>query len=88
MTEAAAVHYRTGTLWTVLTVLLLFGTVASAFMVYGVTTAWSSGALWPWIPIAVAGGVAAGILGLLIVGILYRVDRLRGTPHRRIELFD
>ena len=39
-------------------------------------------------PILLAGAFVASLMLLLVTGILYRVDRLRGVPHRRIELFD
>jgi cell division protein FtsW (lipid II flippase) len=86
--SSSAPKYRTGAIWGVLTLLLLFGTVASAFVVYG-ATAWAAGGRW-WVdgPIVVAAGIAALWLMLLITGVLYRIDRLRGTPHRRIELFE
>jgi cell division protein FtsW (lipid II flippase) len=86
--NASAPRYRTGAIWGVLTVLLLFGTVASAFVVYGIT-GWAAGGRW-WVdgPIVVVAGIVALWLMLLITGVLYRIDRLRGTPHRRIELFE
>lgn len=80
--------YKTGALWTVLTILLLVGTVASAFFVYGLTQLYATGQYLLDVPILAAGAVVACIALLLIMGILYRVDRLRGTPVRRLELFD
>lgn len=81
-------QYRTGALWGVLTLLLLIGTLASAFFVYGLTDLFSTGRYVFDVPILMTGAFVAGVALLLIIGVLYRVDRLRGTPHRRIELFD
>lgn len=81
-------QYRTGALWGVLTVLLLIGTLASAFFVYGLTDLFATGRYVFDVPILMLGAFVAGVALLLIIGVLYRVDRLRGTPHRRIELFD
>jgi hypothetical protein len=72
----------------VLAVLLLFGTVASAFVVYGVTGLLAHGRWWVDGPLAVVAAAAALWILLLLTGLLYRIDRLRGTPHRRIELFE
>ena len=88
MAEAVARAYRTGTLWLVLTFFLFVGTVAAAFVVYGVTGLLASGAVLPDLPIAVLGGVVASIALLFLTGILYRIDRLRGVPHREVRLFE
>lgn len=88
MSEPPATKFRYGTLWGVLALLLLFGTVAAAFFVWGITDLLSNGR-WVWDVPALAGGAFVALLSLLLlIGILYRVDRVRGTPHRRIELFD
>jgi hypothetical protein len=43
----------------------------------------------PWDLVAIAvGGVAMVLSFLFMAGILYRVDRYRGTPGRRVELFE
>jgi hypothetical protein len=81
-------HYRTGALWGVLTVLLLMGTVASAFFVWGISDLYSNGRILVDLPVLAVSGFLTAVAFLLLVGILYRVDRLRGVPHRRIELFD
>lgn len=88
MTDAAPVRYRTGALWAVLALLLLVGTVAAATFVYGLTDLYATRRLWPDLAVLVGGAFVATFVLLLITGILYRVDRLRGVPHRRIELFD
>ncbi len=88
MTEPPVVRYRTGALWVLLAILLVFGTVAAATFVYGLTDLYATRRLWPDVPVLVGGAFGATFFLLLITGILYRVDRVRGVPHRRIELFD
>lgn len=88
MDSPAAPTYRTGWLWAVLTVLLIFGTVASAAVVYGFAQLWTGGS---WV--TAAASVAIGLFGaticfLLLAGMLYRIDRLRGVPHRTVRLFE
>jgi hypothetical protein len=80
--------YRTGVLWGVLALLLLFGTVASAFVVWAVTDLYLAHRFWLDVPVLALSLAAATVLLLLLAGILYRVDRLRGEPHRRVELFE
>ncbi len=88
MTDEKAPRYRTGALWGILGLFLTLGTVAAAFFVYGVTDLLSTGHVFPDVPIALAGAAVATLFMLLITGILYRVDRLRGVPHRTVRLFD
>jgi hypothetical protein len=88
VSEPAAPKYRYGTLWGVLTLLLLGGIVSSAFVVYGLTDLFTTGRVLLDVTIVVVGGFLCSVMLLLIIGILYRVDRVRGVPHRRIELFD
>jgi formate/nitrite transporter FocA (FNT family) len=88
VTESATPHYQTGALWGVLTLFLLVGTVAAAFVVYGFTDLLKTGRWFPDLLELAAGGMVASLAMLLVTGILYRVDRLRGVPHRRVELFE
>ena len=88
MTDEKGVTWRTGWLWIVLTVLLTVGTVSAAFFVYGLTDLLGSGRVFPDLLILIAGAAVATFVMLLITGILYRVDRLRGVPHKRVEMFD
>jgi hypothetical protein len=88
MSETAVRPYPTGPLWIVLALLLLGGTVASAFFVYGLTDLFGTGRWVRDVPILVAGAFVATFLLLLLTGILYRADRLRGVPHREVRLFD
>jgi hypothetical protein len=88
MPEPEPPVYRTGWLWAILTGLLVLGTVASAFVVYGVTDLAVAGA-WGWALVAILGGAGVATLALLLLaGMLYRVDRLRGVPHRTVNLFE
>ena len=81
-------RYRTGVLWGVLGVLLVFGSAAAAFVVYGVSGLAMQGPLLVDVPAIVGGGFVMLVAFLLMAGVLYRVDRLRGVPHRRVELFE
>ena len=85
--EEPAPAYRTGWLWGVLTLFLLIGTVASAFVVYAFLGI-LDGNLFPDLPIAVVGGFVAVVALLILTGMLYRVDRIRGVPHREVRLFE
>src|SRR5262249_44319566 len=85
---APAVRYRTGPIWVVLSLLVLGGTVAAAFFVFGLADLFATGN-WAWdVPLIGVAGVAATFLLLLVTGILYRIDRLRGVPHREVRLFE
>jgi hypothetical protein len=88
MTEPETPKYRTGWLWGVLTILLGTGTLAAAFVVYGVTDLLTNANWLIDIPAMVGGAIVASISMLLLTGILYRVDRLRGVPHREVPLFE
>ena len=86
--QGAGAHYTTRWLWIVLALFLLVGTVAAAFVVYGLTDLWSTGRWFPDLPITLVAGFVATFVLLLMTGILYRVDRLRGVAHRQVRLFD
>jgi hypothetical protein len=80
--------FKTGVIWAVLSVLLVLGTAASAFFVWALLGLLAGPAyLFDGI-VLVAAAFAAVYVLLLIAGILYRIDRLRGVPHRRVELFE
>jgi hypothetical protein len=78
--------WRTGTLWGVLGVLLVFGAVGSATFVFGLLGALAGSLVG--IVVAAVGLFVAFLALLLTVGILYRVDRYRGALGRRVELFE
>lgn len=88
MSEAPEPTYRTGVIWAVLGLLLTLGTVSAGFFVYGLTDLFATGHYLFDVPILVGGALAACYIMLLITGILYRIDRLRGVPHRRVEFFE
>jgi len=78
--------WKTGSLWGVLAVLLVFGAVGSATFVYGVLAA-IGGDLFGFAE-AGLGFVVALLAALFMVGVLYRVDRYRGAVGRRLDLFE
>ncbi|HYB63261.1 MAG TPA: hypothetical protein VEE86_02420 [Thermoplasmata archaeon] len=78
--------WRTGTLWGILAVLLVFGAVGSATFVYGLLALWAGS--WFGAAEAAVGAVVAVLALLFMIGILYRVDRYRGVVGRRFELFE
>jgi len=78
--------WKTGVLWGILAVFLVFGAAGSATVVFGVMGL-VGGNLAYLIAIGV-GGVVAGLSFLFMAGILYRVDRYRGATERRVELFE
>jgi hypothetical protein len=86
--SAEAPGYRTGVIWAVLAVLLVLGTVASASVVYGVVGLFTNRSYVLNIAVVGVGAFGAVFVLLLIAGIMYRIDRLRGVPHRRVELFE
>jgi len=88
VSETTPAEYRTGWLWVVLAAFLGVGTIAAAFVVYGLTQLLTTGDWLVDVPLFVGAAVVASIAMLLVTGILYRVDRLRGTPHREVLLFE
>jgi Na+-translocating ferredoxin:NAD+ oxidoreductase RnfA subunit len=86
-TEASP-KYKTGVIWGVLAVLLVLGTVASATVVWAVLNAVSTHQYLLDGVLLVISAFGAIYVLLLMAGIFYRIDRLRGVPHRRIELFE
>ena len=78
--------WRTGTLWGILAVLLVFGSVGAATFVYGLLGVVAG--VWVDAVVAVFGVVVALLAMLFMIGILYRVDRYRGALGRRVELFE
>jgi hypothetical protein len=80
--------YRTGVLWGVLLLLLTLGTAGSAFVVWAATRLLGPSGSFLDLAALVAALFVTVVLFLLLTGILYRVDRLRGVPHRRVELFE
>ena len=79
-------RWRTGTLWGVLAVLLVLGTIGGATFVYGVL-ALLAGSLWGVLALPLGGAVAV-LAFLFMAGILYRVDRYRGANLRKVNFFE
>jgi hypothetical protein len=78
--------WKTGTLWGVLSVLLVVGTAGGATVVYGLIGL-VAGNIFDVLAIGL-GAVATVLAFLFMAGILYRVDRYRGAAQRRVELFE
>jgi len=78
--------WRTGTLWGILAVLLVFGAVGAATFVYGCLALLGGNLLG--VGVAAFGAVVAILALLFMIGILYRVDRYRGVVGRRVEFFE
>jgi len=86
LTKPPAPKWRTGALWGVLAVFLVFGSVGLGTIVYGVTGILGG---QPWDVIALPiGGAMATLSFLFMAGILYRVDQYRGIEGRRVALFE
>jgi hypothetical protein len=80
--------YRTGVLWVTLAIFLVLGSVGAAFVIFGVTDLVADRRYVYDVAAIGLGGFGALFAFLMMTGILYRVDRLRGVPHRRVELFE
>lgn len=64
----------------------MFGATGLATIAYGITGVLAG---QPWDLIVLGVGVVIAVLSFLFMaGILYRVDRYRGTAGRRVELFE
>lgn len=81
-------RYRTGVLWGILLLFMLVGTLSAAYVVWGVSELVETGRYLVDVPVAVIAGFVAALCFLFATGILYRVDRLRGVPHREVALFE
>ena len=78
--------WNTRPLWGILLLFLLVGTLGGATFVYGLLGL-VLGDAWGIVPLLL-GGTVAFLAFLFLAGILYRVDRYRGTTVRRLELFE
>lgn len=81
-------RYRTRVLWGVLSGLFLAGLVSSIVGLYALSVAWAGGVSLLWLPLGVVGVLGAILCLLLTLGVVYRVDRLRGNLTRRVEMFE
>jgi hypothetical protein len=78
--------WNTASLWGILLVFLVLGTVGSATFVYGILGILTGNLVYA---VAIgAGGLVAALSFLFLAGILYRVDRYRGANLRKVELFE
>jgi hypothetical protein len=80
--------YRTGWLWGILLLFSLGGTVAGAYVVWGASSLVLTHQYLLYVPVTVAATFVAVLCILFVSGILYKVDRLRGVPHREVALFE
>jgi hypothetical protein len=64
------------------------GAVGASYVVWGVSDLILTGRYLLDVPVTVAAVVATALCVLFVLGILYRVDRLRGVPHREVALFE
>ncbi len=81
-------RWTTGVLWGILAVLLVLGTVGAGTVVYGfLGLVGHAPNAFDAIALAV-GAIVAVLAFLFMAGILYRVDRYRGVPHREVKLFE
>lgn len=81
--------YRTRVLWYVLSGLYAIGAACAIVGIYALSLAWGGGpSLWLWLPVGIV-AILGGLFCLwLTLGIMYRVDRLRGNLTRRVEMFE
>ncbi len=75
-------------LWGILTGMLFLGMACLAIMVWSLGEYLSGGSLWIYLPLAGVTFVIFLFITLLAMGIVYRVDRLRGDVVRRVRMFE
>ncbi|MGC2289852.1 MAG: hypothetical protein WA688_08365 [Thermoplasmata archaeon] len=80
--------YKTGWLWTILLLFMAGGTVSATYVVWGLSDLALTGQYLLDIPVTLAATLVTILCVLFALGILYRVDRLRGVPHREVALFE
>jgi hypothetical protein len=86
LTEPEKPKWKTGTLWGILSIFLVLGSVGLATIVYGITGV-LAGQFWDLLALPIGGAIAV-LSFLFMAGILYRVDRYRGIEERRVALFE
>jgi hypothetical protein len=64
------------------------GTISAAYVVWGISDLILTGRYLLDIPVTLAATFVTILCVLFVLGILYRVDRLRGVPHREVALFE
>jgi hypothetical protein len=83
-----APRYKTGALWGILMLFMLGGAASAAYVVWGLSEWVRTGRYWLDVPVAAGAALVTALCFLFVTGILYRVDRLRGVPHREVALFE
>lgn len=81
-------RYRTRALWGVLTGLFFAGMAFTILGFVALTYLLGGSSLLLWVPVGLVGLAGMVFCMLLAMGILYRVDRLRGNLVHRIRLFE
>lgn len=79
---------KTRIFWWVLTGIFLAGLGCTIVGFWALSNLYSGGLLLLWIPVGLLGLAGMIYCMLLTLGVLYRVDRLRGNLVRRIRLFE
>jgi hypothetical protein len=79
---------RTRIFWWVLTGIFLAGLASTVLGLWALSNLYSGGLWLLWVPVGLLGLAGMIYCMLLTLGVLYRVDRLRGNLVRRIELFE
>jgi hypothetical protein len=72
----------------VLAVLLVVGTLGGALFVFALTEWVFAGVVVLGLIVAALGALVAFLAFLFMAGILYRVDRYRGTNRRVVKFFE
>lgn len=67
---------------------MLGGAVSASYVVWGLSDLVLTGRFLLDVPVALAAAFATVVCVLFVSGILYKVDRLRGMPHREVALFE
>ncbi|MGA7861129.1 MAG: hypothetical protein WCB19_04665 [Thermoplasmata archaeon] len=89
MTESPPVpKFKTGWLWAILLLFMAGGTVSATYVVWGLSDLFLTGRYLVDVPVTIVATVVTILCVLFVSGILYRVDRLRGVPHREVALFE
>lgn len=79
---------RTRIFWYVLTGIFFAGLAFTILGFWALTNLYSGGFWLLWVPVGLLGLAGMIFCMLLTLGVLYRVDRLRGNLVRRIRLFE
>lgn len=81
-------RYRTRVLWGVLAALFFAGMAFTVLGFVALTYLMGGSSLLLWVPVGLVGLAGMIFCMLLAMGILYRVDMIRGKIEHRIRLFE